>query len=57
MVPLAGAGHLGVDLVGRDLDHGLALLDRIALRDVPLEHGALGHRLAHLGHLDLDSLR
>ena len=45
---------LGVDLVGRDLDHGLALLDHLPLGDVPLEHGALGHRLAHLRHLDLD---
>ena len=51
-----GRRDLGVDLVGGDLDHGLALLDRIPLRDVPLEHGALGHRLAHLGHQDLNRL-
>ena len=42
--------HLGVDLVGRDLDHRVALVDLVALGDVPLEHRALGHRLAHLRH-------
>ena len=41
---------LGIDLVGRDLDQGVALLDPVADRDVPLEDGSLGHRLAHLGH-------
>ena len=35
-------GHLGVDLVGRDLDHRLALLDRVALLLVPLEDRSLG---------------
>ncbi len=49
-----GSGHLGVDLVGRDLDDRVALGDRVADGDVVLEHGALGDRLAHLGHLDLD---
>jgi len=49
--------HLGVDLVGRDLDDGVALFDEIALRDVPLEHYPLGDRLAHLGHLDLHGRR
>ena len=48
---------LGVDLVGRDLDHGLALLDEVPLLLVPFEHGALGHGLAHLGHLDLERRR
>ena len=42
--------HLGVDLVGRDLDHGVALGDRVALGHVPLEHGALGDGFAHLRH-------
>ena len=54
--PARGRGDLGVDLVGRDLDHGLALLDGVALLLVPLEHGALGHRLAHLGHRQRDRL-
>ena len=48
---------LGVDLVGRDLDDGLALVDEIALLLVPFEDRALGDRLAHLGHLDLDRAR
>ncbi len=41
---------LGVDLVGRDLDHRVALVDAVALGDMPLEHRPLGHGLAHLGH-------
>ena len=45
--------NLGVDLVGRDLDHGVALVDEITLGDVPLEDDALGDRLTHFGHLDL----
>jgi hypothetical protein len=45
---------LGVDLVGRDLDDRLALLDLVAFGDVPLEDRALGDRLAHLGHDDLN---
>ena len=53
--PVGGCGHLGVDLVGGDLDDGVSLSDLIALRDVPLEHGPLGDRLAHLGHHDLQA--
>jgi hypothetical protein len=39
-------GQLHVDLVGRDLDHGLAVLDGLAGLDRPLEDRALGDRLA-----------
>ena len=53
-VPAAGRGDLGVDLVGRDLDERLVGLDRVALLLVPLEDGALGHRLAHRGQRHLD---
>ena len=49
-----GRRHLGVDLVGRDLDDRVALGDLVALGDVPLQHDALGHRFAHRGHLDLN---
>jgi hypothetical protein len=49
--------HLCVDLVGRDLDHGVALVDEVALGDVPFENDALSDRLAHLGHLDLHGRR
>jgi hypothetical protein len=49
-----GRGHLGVDLVGRDLDHALVTLDGVALLLQPFEDRSLGHRLAHLGHGDLD---
>jgi hypothetical protein len=55
IVPLAGArGNLGVDLIGRHLDDGLAFLDELAFALVPLEDHALGDRFPHLGHLDLD---
>jgi len=50
-----GRGHLGIDLVGGYLDDGVALGDLVALGDVPFEHGALSHRLAHLGHHDLEA--
>src|SRR5207248_1594226 len=49
-----GGRDLGVDLVGRDLDHGLALLDRATLGYMPFENRPLGNRFAHLGHLVLD---
>ena len=52
-----GGGDLGVDLVGRDLDDGLALLDELALVLDPLEDRPLGDRLAHRGHLDVDDCR
>ena len=48
-----GRGHLGVDLVGRDLEQRLVGLDLVADLLVPLEHRSLGHRIAHLGHGDL----
>ena len=49
-----GRGDLGVHLVGRDLDDRLVLGDRVAGLLGPLEDRALGDRLAHRGHLDLD---
>jgi hypothetical protein len=55
--PVCRSRHLGVDLVRRHLDHGVALGDEIALGDVPLENDALRDRLAHLGHLDLNGRR
>jgi hypothetical protein len=48
-----GGGHLGVDLVGRDVDDGLLGLDVVPHLLAPFEHRALGDRLAHLGHGDL----
>ena len=51
-----GRGHLGVDLVGRDLDDRLVRLDRVADLLGPLEHDALGDRLAHRRHHDVDGL-
>ena len=51
--PAGGRGDLGVDLVGGDLDEGLVGLDRVPLLLVPLQDGALGHRLAHLRQGDL----
>ena len=52
----AGGGRrdLGVDLVGRDLDDRLVLGDLVAGLLGPLEDRALGDRLAHRGHRDLD---
>jgi hypothetical protein len=49
-----GRGDLGVDLVGRDLDDRLLGLDAVADPLAPFEDGPLGHRVAHLGHRDLD---
>jgi hypothetical protein len=46
--------HLGVDLVSGHLDDRIPLVDEVANGHVPLENDALGHRLAHLGHGDLD---
>ena len=45
---LQGAG----DLVGVDVQHVVALGDRVALRDVDLDDLAGGHREAPLGHRD-----
>jgi hypothetical protein len=52
-----GGRHLGVHLVGGDLDDGLVGLDRVAFLLVPLEDRALGHGLAHRGKGDLDGRR
>ena len=52
-----GRRHLGVDLVGGDLDDRLVGRDRVADRLGPLEHDALGDRLAHRRHDDVDVLR
>ena len=49
-----GSGNLGVDLVGGDLDDRLVFRDGIALLLVPFQDGALGDRVAHRRHDDLD---
>ena len=54
--PGGGSGNLGVDLVGRDLDDRLVGLDGVAWLLGPLEDHALGDRLAHGRHRDLDGL-
>ena len=51
-----GRGQLHVDLVGRDLDDGLAVLDGVADLDRPLEDRALGDRLAARRGDDVDDL-
>ena len=51
--PAAGDGHLGVDLVGRHLEERLVPGDLVADRLQPLGDGALGDRLAELGHRDV----
>ena len=51
-----GRRDLGVDLVGGDLDDRLVLVDPVARLLRPLEDDALGDRLAHRGHHDLDRL-
>ena len=48
------ARHLGVDLVGRDLEQRLVGLDRVADVLQPLRDGALGDGDAHLRHHDVD---
>ncbi len=50
----SGGGDLGVDLVGGDLDDRLVRGERVALALEPFEDDALGDRLAHLRHRDLD---
>ncbi len=49
-----GSRQLGVDLVGGDLDQRVVHRHRVAGLDEPLQHGALGHGVAHLrdGHVD-----
>ena len=51
-----GGRDLGVDLVGGDLDDRLVLLDGLAGLLGPLEDRALGDRLAHRRHDDVDRL-
>ena len=51
-----GRGHLGVDLVRGDLDDRLVDLDAVADGLGPLEDRALGDRLAHLRHHDVERL-
>ena len=51
------SGHLGVDLVGRDLDQRLVGLDAVADLLQPPKDGAFGDRLPHLGHGDLHGRR
>ena len=48
-------GNLRVDLVGRYLDERLVGLDPVAHLLQPPQHRALGDRLPHLGHGDLDA--
>ena len=50
----AGARHLRVHLVGRDLEQRLVGGDRLTDLLQPLEDRALGHGDAHLGHDDVD---
>ncbi len=53
-MPVAGDGHLGVDLVGRDLDDRLVRLDGLADLLAPGDDRALGHADSHLRHDDID---
>ena len=53
-MPVDGRGHLGVDLVGRDLDDRLVGLDAVTDLLRPAGDRALGHAHAHLGHHDID---
>ena len=50
--PGDGRGHLGVHLVGVDLEHRLELNDPVARLDQPSRDRAFVHRLAELGHDD-----
>jgi hypothetical protein len=50
-----GARHLGVDLVGRDLEQGLVGLDVLALLLEPAGDRPLRDGHAHLRHDDVDS--
>ena len=49
-------GHLGIDLVGGDLDQRVVDGDGVARLHPPFEDGALGHRIAHLRERDVDNL-
>ena len=50
--PRGRGWHLGVDLVGRDLEHGFVERDLVALVLQPLQDRPLDDGLAELGHLD-----
>src|SRR5690606_33902670 len=50
-----GRGHLGVHLVGRDLQERLVLLDLVADLLLPLEDAAFHDAFAHFGHDDIDA--
>ena len=52
-----GRRDLGVDLVGRDVDDRLLVLDPVAHLLAPLDDRALGDRDAHLRHDDVDQCR
>jgi hypothetical protein len=52
-----GTRHLGVDLVGRDVENRLVAVDRVTRLLVPLEDASFGDALAHLGHLYFDRHR
>src|SRR5438093_11660883 len=54
--PGHGRRHLGVDLVGVDLEHGLDLDDLVPRLDQPARDRALVHRLAQLRHHDARGL-
>jgi hypothetical protein len=50
----ARARHLGIDLVGRDLEQRLVGLDVVADRLEPLRHRPFGDGDSHLRHDDVD---
>ena len=56
IVPAAGRRELHVDLVRRELDDGLAVLDGVADLDGPLQDRRLGDRLAALRRDDVHDL-
>ena len=49
-----GAGHLGIDLVGRDLEDRLIFFDTLTDLFQPFRNGSLGDRLTHLRHHDFN---
>ena len=51
--PVIGAGDLRIDLVGRHLEQGVVHFDGVARLLDPRADGALGDRLAQLGHQDV----
>ena len=51
--PGEGGGHLGVHLVGGDVEQGIIPLDGVTDGDPPLGDRPLGDALPHLGHDDV----